>query len=296
MLIVWQKWTGSRSLGERFNSEVLGNPKSFTRRDFEPLLSKYTDLITNVRAYTPSMSESSTPRTRSRRPSVQVQPVEPPPQQAYWNEYDDGSEAEHEAYTIYIDPDAESNFPGSKTVSFLFSKAMVPMEKVKGWLSPIASPGERRPLLRNGNGHNGYFTEQTETDIDDEYASSSDFPAGYATHYATFPSINDQKLVQERKKLVIRGTVGAFVASILLMAVAGILVVTGRHKLRVEVDAGVFTGVAASLFFATMAFAGMLYEHDRIGAAYRWGVILTFVVICVLNSFIMTMVMSDTRL
>jgi hypothetical protein len=244
------------------------------------------------------MSEASTPRTRSRRASVQAQqPVEPPPQQAYWNEYDDGSEASREAYTLYINPDADSGFPGAKTISFLFTKAMVPMEKVKGWLSPLSSPGERRPLLANDNGTNGYFTEQTETDVEDEtYASSIDFPAGYATHYATFPSIDDQKFAQERKELIIRGTAGAFAASVLLMAIAGILVATGRHKLRVEVDAGVFTGVAASLFFATMAFAGMLYEHERIGTAYRWGVILTFVVICVLNSFIMAMVMSDTRL
>jgi hypothetical protein len=226
-----------------------------------------------------------------------VQPLEREPQQTYWNEYDNGSETEHDVYTIYIDPDADSNFPGSKTISFLLSKAMVPMEKVKGWLSPIASPGERQPLIGNENGSNGYFTEQPETDVDDEtYASSSDFPGGYTTHYAMFPSINDQKLVQERKKLVIQGIFGAFTASILLMAVAGILVATGRHKLRVEVDAGVFTGVAASLFFATMAFAGMLYEQEKIGTVYRWSVILTFVVICVLNSFIMAMVMADTRL
>lgn len=244
------------------------------------------------------MSEASTPRTRSRRTSVQVQQqIEPPPQQAYWNEYDNGSEAEHEEYTLYINPDVDLNFPGAKTISFLFNKAMLPMEKVKGWLSPMASPGERRPLLANGNQSNGYFTDQIETDIeDDAYASSSDFPTGYATHYATFPSVNEQKLIQERKKLIVRGIFAAFTASVLLTAVAGILVATGRHKLRIEVDAGVFTGVAASLFFATMAFAGMLYEHERIGAGYRWAVIVTFVVMCVLNSFIMAMVMSDTRL
>ena len=225
-----------------------------------------------------------------------MQPVQPPPQ-TYWNEYDDGSEAEHEAYTIYVDPDAESTFPGAKTISLLFSKVIVPMEKVKGWLSPPSSPAERRPLIGNGNGANSYFTEQTETDVDDDtYASSSEFPAGYATHYATFPSISDQRFVQERKRLVFQGIMGAFAASILLMAIAGILVATGKHKLRVEVDAGVFTGVAASLFFATMAFSGMLYELDKIGAIYRWCVIFTFTVICVVNSFIMMMALGDTRL
>ncbi|KAG0646019.1 hypothetical protein D0Z07_7749 [Hyphodiscus hymeniophilus] len=280
-----------------------GKPMSRKRREkFARYDNQITnDLISNVRAHTPDVSEASTPRTRSRRTSVQ--PVEPPPQQGYWNEYDDGSEAEHEVYTIYVDPDSDESYPGSKAVSFLVSKAKLRMEKVKGWLSPASRPYEREPLMGNGNGNGnsngnrGYPPDTPDTDIDDDaYASSSDFPTGYATHFAALPSIHDQRFSQERRKFLIQGIIGAFVASLLLMAIAGILVATGRHKLRIEVDAGVFTGVAASLFFATMAFAGMLYEHEKIGAFYRWGVILTFAIICVLNSFIMAMVMSDTRL
>jgi hypothetical protein len=193
-----------------------------------------------------------------------------------------------------VDPHTDSKFPGTETIRSLFAKA-------KGWLSPtaplVSSPDERRPLLGTGRGSTVSVAEQTETTSDDEaYASSSDFPNGYAAHYATLPSVDEQKFVRERKKLVLRGVSGAFVASILLMAVAGILVATGRHKLRVEVDAGVFTGVTASLFFATMGFAGMLYEHERIGAIYRWAVGLGFVVICAINSFIMAMVTTNTRL
>jgi hypothetical protein len=233
-----------------------------------------------------------------------VQPVVQPAPQAYWNEYDDGSEVGgNDVYTIYIDPGAESTFPGAKTVSFLFSKAMVPMEKVKGWLSPPSTPNERRPLIGNDNGTTGnngpndYFTEATETDIDDDaYASSSDFPAGYAAHYATFPSVNDQKFTREREQLLLRGTIGAFVASIFLVVIAGILVATGRHKLRVEVDAGVFAGVTSSLFFATLGFAAMLYEVERLGTLHRVIVSCIFGVICVMNSCIMVLVLGDTRL
>jgi heme/copper-type cytochrome/quinol oxidase subunit 4 len=226
-----------------------------------------------------------------------VQPV----RQAYWNEYDDGSEAgDNDVYTIYVNPDAESTFPGAKSISVLFSKALVPMEKVKGWFSPPSTPGEQRPLIGNGNrtnGPNGYFTEHTETDIDDDaYASSSDFPAGYATHYATFPSVNDQKFTRERDKLLLQGTIGAFVASVFLTLIAGILVATGKHKLRVEVDAGVFAGVASSLFFATLGFAAMLYEIDRVGSIHCFVVSLVFGVICVVNSCIMVLVLGDTRL
>ena len=230
-----------------------------------------------------------------------MQPVVEPAPQGYWNEYDDGSEAgEHDAYTIYIDPDAEPTFPGAKTISFLFSKAMFPMEKVKGWLSPPSTPSEQRPLIGSGNGTTGaggYFTEATETDVEDEaYASSSDFPAGYAAHYATFPSINEQKFRQEREQLLLRGTIGAFLASIFLVVIAGTLVATGRHKLRAEVDAGVFAGVASSLFFATFGFAAMLYDVEKLGMRHRVSVSLIFGVICIVNSCIMVLVVGDTRL
>lgn len=242
------------------------------------------------------MSEPSTPRTNSRRASVQ--PVVQPPPQTYWNEYDDGSEAgENDVYTIYINPDAESTFSGAKTMLVLFSKVMVPMERVRAWFSPPPTPGEQRPLLGNGQGPSGYVTEQTETDIDDDaYASSSDFPAGYATHYATFPSVHDQKFSREREQLLLRGTIGAFVASVSLTLVAGVLVATGKHKLRVEVDAGVFAGVASSLFFATLGFAAMLYDVERLGKIHRSIVSLIFGVICVVNACIMVLVLGDTRL
>src|SRR5450756_1691635 len=130
-----QKWTGSTSLGERFNEQVLNDPKSFVRRDYQPLLSQYRDLLTTLRSTTPHISEPTTPssssRRASRRPSTQI-PILPPPPQAYWNEYDDGSEVEEESYTILVNPEADDEFPGSRTFAYVFSKALMPIEKVKG--------------------------------------------------------------------------------------------------------------------------------------------------------------------
>lgn len=145
----WSKWTGSQVLGERFKNEVLADPKSFTRRDFEPLRQKYTDLQTNLRASAPTSPEVTTP-SESRRSSVQ-QPAPQPERQTYWNEFDDGSEVEDEPYTIYVDPDADSQMFGAKTFASLMSKARGPMEKVREWMGPMASPRERRPLLTSAS-------------------------------------------------------------------------------------------------------------------------------------------------
>jgi hypothetical protein len=201
---------------------------------------------------------------------------------------------EDEPYTIYINPNADSTFPGAQTVQYFLSRAKMPMEKIKSWFSPTSSPGERRPLVGNGA---GYFTEQTETDVDDEaYASSSDFPAGYTAHYATFPSVSDQKLSQRREQLLFQGTVGSFAAAVILLLVSGVLVATGKHKLRIEVDAGVIVGVVASLFFATLGFGTMLYRQERLSWLHRVCVGVTFVAVCVLNGMLLVLVAGNTGL
>ena len=251
-------------------------------------------MLAILRASSPDASEPPTPRTASRRASaqIQVQPV----QQTYWNEYDDGSEAENEPYIIYVDPDSEATFPGAKTVAYVISKAKKPIQKVKSWWSPNVSAGERQPLLRN----NGNFAPQsptTDTEADDEaYASSSDFPGGYATHYATFPSVKDQKLSLYREKLLFRSTIGGFSAAAMLLLISGILLGAGRHRFRVEVDAGVTVGIVASLLFASMAFGCMLYQKERLGWLYRVCVGITFVAICVLNGMMLVLVAGNTGL
>ncbi len=291
-----QKWTGSTSLGERFNEQVLSDPKSFVRRDYQPLLSQYRDLLTTLRSTTPRTSEPTSlasSRRASRRPSTQIQ-LPSPPLQAYWNEYDDGSEAEEESYTIFVNPEYDDGFPGSKIFTYVFSKAMIPIEKVKGWLSSGTSPKERRPLLTS----EGYFNEQhngVDTDVDDEaYASSTEFPTGYATHYATFPSISEQKFSRQREQLLFHIMLGCLFASIALLAIAGTLVATGKKKLQVEVDAAVLVGVLASLFFGTLAIGTMLYRQQRLSWLHRGLVGLTFFGVCFLNGVILVLVAGNT--
>jgi dolichyl-phosphate-mannose--protein O-mannosyl transferase len=143
-----------------------------------------------------------------------------------------------------------------------------------------------------------YFSEHQsiiDTDLDDEtYASSSDFPAGYATHYATFPSVNDQKYSRHHESMLFFAMIGCFGAALLLFLIAGILVVTGKHKLRVEVDAGVFVGVISSLFFAAIGVSTILYRKDNLGWLHRACVGFTFVTIMFLNFLLLSLVINNT--
>lgn len=198
-----------------------------------------------------------------------------------------------EPYTIYVNPDAESTFPGAKTVSNILSGVKVPMEKVRTWLNPRSPSDEQRPLLDSERRIT--TPNRTETDIDDD-ASSTDFPSGYAAHYSTFPSISDQKFIQYRERLVFQGTVASFSGSIILLIIAMLLIATGKHKLRIEVDVGTIIGIVASLFFATTGLGMMLYQTNRVGWLQRILVCSTFTVICILNGFLLVLVGGNTWL
>jgi hypothetical protein len=201
-------------------------------------------------------------------------------------------EANEEAYTIYVDPDGES-FPGSKAFAFFFSEVKKPFEKVKEWFSPTSSPRERQPLL--GNRNESFFNEQRstiDTDADDDgaYASSSDFPSGYATHYATFPSVTDQRHSRAKEKLLFKTMLGSFGASLLFLFIAAILVATGKRKLRVEVDAGAIVGIVASLCFNMAAIGAVLGRQQKLGWLHRLLVAIAFIAICAFNGMLLVVV------
>jgi hypothetical protein len=272
---------------DRFNYEILASPKSFTRTDFDSLHAQYVELISSIRASTPDTSGPITPSSGSRAPSTNSRPQDIP--QIYWNEYDHGSEADDEPYMISINPDEESTFPGAKVFGYVVSKAFAPVGKVKQWLSPSPTLNERQALLGNR-----YFDH---TDVEDEaYASSNELPSGYVAHYATFPSVDDQRLTRRQQTLLLQTCMGSFGAAFVLLLIASILVATGRHRLRLEVDAGVITGVVASLFFALMGFACMLYRTDKLSWFHRVFVIITFLGVCILDGMLLVLVAENTAL
>ncbi|RDL37899.1 SPX-containing protein [Venustampulla echinocandica] len=290
----YKKWTGSRSVGDRFNQEVLNNPKSFTKMDFSPLHSRYTEIVSFLRTSTPETSEPTTPMTASRQssagPAQRATPV-----LSYWNEYDDPSDGENEPYMISVRPEPETRFPGANALSYIISQARGPVEKIKGLLSPTQHhPSERQPLIQDRH----YFPEQQSTldttDAEDD-ASSCDLPSsGYITHYATtIPSLSDQKNSRNRETLLFRSCIVCFTAAFMFLFVAGMLAATGRRRLRAEVDAGVITGVVASLFFGILAFACMLHRGDRLDWLHRSCVVVTFTTVCVLDGIMLVYITEN---
>ncbi|ELR08144.1 hypothetical protein GMDG_02966 [Pseudogymnoascus destructans 20631-21] len=272
----YRKWTGSPTL-PRLTDPFLSPTTSFTHLSLLPLLTAFTDLSTRIAAFSPPPSSSSTPLTLSRRSS---QPLLRSPvaarnkadqTAAYWNEYDypsDGGGAE-EPYIIAFDAD-DGGFPGqqrmAKALAYLSEKTTV-----LGWWRPSSSSGEssskgeRRALLGSSSRTSDLETGEDE-DVDDYDADG--FPLGYETHYATFPSIATQRLTAQRSRLLLLALVVCYTSSALLLGIGGILVATGRNRLRAEVDAGVIAGVVAALGFVGV---GVRVGALRWEAAGVWG-------------------------
>ncbi|KUI74377.1 hypothetical protein VM1G_09749 [Cytospora mali] len=256
-------------------------------------------------------------------------------QAGYWNEYDHGSENGDacDEYVIYINPDEEADY-GSDLKSIL-NAITAPFAKARSWVkvqnrerqSLLSGPssdstyGATDETMSPGNG--SYFTHppgrlyypysrgkdfsNTAMDTDNEddgdrdpddigYASSEEFPTGYEAHYASLPSIEDQRMSIYKDRLMFVVTSGLFAMSFLILGIATVLMFTGRHRLRVEVDAGVTVGSVMSLGCACTALALTMARWDYLGALNKAVVAITFSMVCVANGMLLVLVMGNTSL
>lgn len=218
-----------------------------------------------------------------------------PAQTKYWNEYDDGSECggDEDEYAIYINPEADTSYLGLDHVRTAIQRSFT---KAKGWfrLGQTQNP-ERQSLLAANRSPGDYSSTAINSDSEEDgYASSEGYPSsGYYAHYA-LPSLSQQKVARYRERVFFWGTFGCFLTSFILLAIAGILISTGKHKLRVEVDAGVTVGVVASLFSACTGLGMTLYRQDPISILHRLVVWTSFIAACILNGMLLILVVGNS--
>lgn len=238
-------------------------------------------------------------------------------------------------YVIYIDPD-ESGSPDLKSViqaiTAPFAKARSWVKARRPERQALLSRRSSSGMTSYGttdegaasspeSRHGDYFTIPTaavrrissagndsntavETDVEEDldaadiggYSSSEEFPLGYEAHYATLPSINDQRMDRYKDRVMFLATSCLFAMSFLLLGIATVLVLTGRHKLRAEVDAAATLGSVASIGCGCIALALTMARWEVLGVVNRLVVVVTMCTTCVLNGLLLVLVMGDTAL
>ncbi|KAF3760740.1 hypothetical protein M406DRAFT_93571 [Cryphonectria parasitica EP155] len=316
LLKKYKKWTGSSTLGARFRDNVLDQPKSFTRKDLQPLQRAYEEVLSTIRDSTPvrslpqsptpdhehiTDSESVSPRQSLRRVRINSGPprtymFHPPREEniGYWNEYDNGSENGdmEDNYAIYVHPEDETTNADLKAILHAFTR---PFSQARSWVT--SREPERQSLLGRQRSDSTYgSTGSDEADLGPGYSSSEEFPSGYQTHYASLPSIHDQRMYVYKDRVLFLATSGLFAMAFLLLGIATVLILTGRHKLRVEVDAGATLGAVVSIGCGCTALAIAMTRWDSLSLANRVVISVTFVTVFALNGMLLLLVMGNTAL
>ncbi|ERF75154.1 hypothetical protein EPUS_06194 [Endocarpon pusillum Z07020] len=254
-------------------------------------------------AKTPHQSERKAARGKMRH---KRQPI-----RRYWNEFDDGDEAlEDQTYAIYVNPDEHVSFPGAETVSKAFSSMYQSVGRTKGrimsWL-PMqfrkhdgdgdgdgdgdVEEGVRRPLLGTRN-------KDVDSDNDDSSDSDQSVPAAKAsktlrsTFCATGPgarrtlrlplrhTTQRQPVRASHEGALFRTYIGCFAIALVLLIMSAIMDATGRHKAKMQVEAGIIVGVVAALGLAIIAISLMMSREEKLSRLHRLLGGSAFLVIC----------------
>lgn len=244
----------------------------------------------------PTSSSSRKIKPQRRRPSAR-KPREPV--QRYWNEFDDGSDGEdRDVYTIYVDPNASFEFPGteifSKVTQAVAKAVKTGAHQVLHWFSQdkdTREDGSREPLL-------GRRTSETSNDGEDSSDSEENLVSVTSppsrrkavSKRRTLSSTVQLRRRRSRETGLLRTYVGCFVAAFILLFITSILEAAGRRKAVVEVDLGVVIGVVASLCFSIMGISLMLVRKDKLSWLHRIAVFLAFAIVCVVSGILLAMI------
>ncbi len=162
-----------------------------------------------------------------------------------------------------------------------------------------------RHSRRNSGDFRNFSAGYTSSSSDDQHAHRQSFflpSQGYTVHHAaashssagyTLPSIAHQRVTRSRERVLAYATAGCFAASVVLMGIAAVLIATGRHRMRLEVDAAALVGIVSSLGAACGGLCMAGARHDSLGWVGRLAVWGVFCGVCVVNGVLLVLVMGN---
>ena len=193
-------------------------------------------------------------------------------------------------YTIFVDPNKSSVFPGVATIlrlaTSISSSVKASSQRVRSLLSsePKTAPDEHDPLLSD------YFNQPTSVEYDSDLDGS--LSPGSVTRdprrrYSTFSNRRNEQAHKSREVLLFRFCIASFVTSFVLLGIAAKLASKGRMKSVMTVNLGIMVDVICSLVFAIAGVGTMMARQNNLGWVHRALVLLVLAIICVGNGVLL---------
>jgi hypothetical protein len=109
-----------------------------------------------------------------------------------------------------------------------------------------------------------------------------------------YTSAADYEMKRYQDKVLTRSVAAGFAVGFVLLGISTLLISTGRHHLRLEVDAGAAAGSALSLVCACGSLTGMLLRHHPSRLVFRLSVWTAFLLLCLLNGMLLVLVAGSS--
>ena len=183
----------------------------------------------------------------------------------------------------------------SKAFSVLCERANNSKRYVLSWLpspSHRSKEREREPLLANQRAVRD-LEDSSDPEVDTTATGKRLHRSGAITAGSSFSSGNmlrQRKARDSKEKFIFRTYLAAFVLSYIMLVLSAILKGTGRHKARIEVDAGVIIGVVIALICGIGGVGLMISRKDPLSLPHRVAVILAFCIVCAGGGYLLALV------
>lgn len=230
---------------------------------------------------------ASRSKRQLRRESLRRKIHDPSRQQTtrYWNEYDDGNVLTDEnAYTITIDPNAPSGFPGAATISRFAGKSVDGLKTLLARGKPRKP--ERRPLLGHDSGL-PFYVDSDDSDLEEGEASPQ-----YGTMRHRNILTEEQLTAAERSRdnLLSGSAAASFALSFVLGFVVFLLMKYTRRKALVQTDVGVVVGVVCSVVLGIVGIILTKKRRESVGWVWWVFIAMLFLLVVVWNYLVVTIV------
>ena len=235
--------------------------------------------------------KSKPSRQTANSPQLKYQSIDAQTPAHYWNEFDDGSEGDHDdTYAIYVDPDAAMTFPGIASLRNFFEKCSNSLSFSKEPQSHSckdvsARDMEREPLIGS----------RPSLDNSDDSDDQDDDLTLRPPRNHSVSSGSKLYLDSRRERMLHLCCVSTYMMAFFLLILSGVLLVFERGDVNQRIGEAVVVFVLLSFFAVVIGSGCMVARKSRMSWLYRGTILLADVCVLVVGILFLVVIANPLR-